>query len=560
MNRNPARLGEILLSRKEITPKQLIEALSEQELSGGKLGEILVRKGYASAQNIMKWLSYQTSIDTIDLDNYPINMDAARKISEKLARRIDSIPINIINNNLLVAMADPLNIFDAEDIELESGMKTETVFALKSQIIDAIDKYMGRRNTELAAREVAGGNTEDELNGSDIDDTLDDEYVNNSPVVKLINSLIRQAVKADASDIHIEPFENRIRIRFRTDGELHEVLNISSYSHSAIVTRIKVMAEMNIAEKRLPQDGRIEMILDSDAIDMRISVLPTVYGEKIVIRILNRGNFLKSKHELGFTDGNLKIFDSIMEAPYGIVLVTGPTGSGKSTTMYSYLNELNKVNKNIVTVEDPVEYKIEGINQVQVNPKIGLSFSGGLRSILRQDPDIIMIGEIRDAETAEIAIRAAITGHLVLSTIHTNNASSTVIRLRDMGIKPFLIAASLKGILAQRLVKKICVNCKTKYMADEIEKDLLKINNDTILYKGTGCPKCYYTGYKGRIAVHEAMKIDRNLSDIICMGGSVDELAEAAAGNGMSTLKDNCRQLVLDGVTTTEEYSQIISE
>jgi len=510
MNRNPARLGEILLSRKEITPKQLIEALSEQELSGGKLGEILVRKGYASAQNIMKWLSYQTGIDTIDLDNYPINMDAARKISEKLARRIDSIPINIINNNLLVAMADPLNIFDAEDIELESGMKTETVFALKSQIIDAIDKYMGRRNTELAAREVAGGNTEDELNGSDIDDTLDDEYVNNSPVVKLINSLIRQAVKADASDIHIEPFENRIRIRFRTDGELHEVLNISSYSHSAIVTRIKVMAEMNIAEKRLPQDGRIEMILDSDAIDMRISVLPTVYGEKIVIRILNRGNFLKSKHELGFTDGNLKIFDSIMEAPYGIVLVTGPTGSGKSTTMYSYLNELNKVNKNIVT--------------------------------------------------AEIAIRAAITGHLVLSTIHTNNASSTVIRLRDMGIKPFLIAASLKGILAQRLVKKICINCKTKYMADEIEKDLLKINNDTILYKGTGCPKCYYTGYKGRIAVHEAMKIDRNLSDIICMGGSVDELAEAAAGNGMSTLKDNCRQLVLDGVTTTEEYSQIISE
>lgn len=516
MNRNPARLGEILILRKEITTEQLIEALSEQESSGGKLGEILVQKGYASARNIMKSLSYKTGIPMIELDDYPINIDAAGKISEKLVRRINTIPVNIINNNLLVAMADPLNIFDVEDIELESGMKVETVFALKSQIIDVIDKYMGSRNTELAAREIDGGNGK--VNDSDVADTSDDEYVNNSPVVKLINSLIRQAVKADASDIHIEPFEDRVRIRFRTDGELHEVLNLSSHTHSAIVTRIKVMAEMDIAEKRLPQDGRIEIILDSGAIDMRISVLPTVYGEKIVIRILNRGNFLKTKSELGFTDSNLKIFDSIMETPYGIVLITGPTGSGKSTTMYAYLNELNKINKNIVTVEDPVEYKIEGINQVQVNPKIGLSFSGGLRSILRQDPDIIMIGEIRDAETAEIAVRAAITGHLVLSTIHKNNAPSTVIRLQDMGIKPFLIAASLKGVLAQRLVKKICCNCKTKYQAGEIEKNLLKIKSDAILYKGTGCPKCYYTGYKGRIAIHEAMKIDKNISDIICRG------------------------------------------
>lgn len=556
MNKKSARLGDILISRKEITQEQLNESIAEQELSNNKLGEILVQKGYVPELRVIKALSEQTGIEIINLDNYAINIEAAKKISEKLARRTNSIPVNILDNKLLVAMVDPLNIFNIEDIELESNMKVQVVLALKSQIVEAIDKHMSSRNTELAAKEIIINNA-DEVS---ITSTTEEDYVNNSPVVKLINSLIKQAIKNDASDIHIEPFENRIRIRFRIDGELHEILNISNNFHSAIVTRVKVMAGLNIAEKRLPQDGRIEMDVDSNAIDMRISTMPTVYGEKIVIRILNRESFLKTKKELGFTADNLKIFDSIVNSPNGIILITGPTGSGKTTTMYAYLNELNKVNKNIITVEDPVEYKIEGINQVQVNSKIGLSFANGLRSILRQDPDIIMIGEIRDTETAEIAVRAAITGHLVISTIHTNDATSTIIRLLDMGIKAYLISASLKGILAQRLVKKICSNCKTKYHASEAEKNLLELNNDLILYKGAGCPKCYYTGYKGRIAIHEVMKVDKTISEIIYKGGSVEELSAAAVGNGMSTLKENCRKLVLEGITTIDEYSQVIFE
>lgn len=556
MDKKLTSLGDILLSRKVITLEQLNESLPEQKLLvDTKLGEILIQKGYATELDVKQALSFQSGIDIINLDSYSIIMDAAKKISEKMARRTNSIPVDFIDNKLLVAIEDPLNIFDIEDIELESGMKVEAVFALSDQISDAIDKYMSGRNTEIAAKEVIAVNALDELN---ISNALDDNYINNSPVVRLINSLINQAIKADASDIHIEPFENKLRIRFRIDGDLREILKISNNSHSAIVTRVKVMAGMNIAEKRLPQDGRNEMVIDSKVIDLRVSTIPTVYGEKVVIRILNRGNFLKSKNELGFTDSNLRLFDSIIEAPNGIILVAGPTGSGKTTTMYSYLNELNKINKNIVTVEDPVEYKIEGINQVQVNSKINLTFANGLRSILRQDPDIIMIGEIRDAETAEIAVRAAITGHLVMSTIHTNDAPSTVIRLLDMGIKPFLIAASLKGILAQRLIKKICSNCITEYDAGEIEKNLLEINDSAILYKGLGCPKCYYTGYKGRIAIHEVMKIDKTISDIICNGGFVEELKNAAEDNGMTTLKDNCRQLVLEGITTMDEYSQVI--
>lgn len=556
MDKKLAKLGEILILMRVISHEQLIESLSEQVASGKKLGEIIVQKGFASEMNIIKALSYQTGIDIINLDNYSISIDAPKKISEKLARRTNSIPVNIIENKLLVAMVDPLNIFDIEDIELESGMKVEVGFALRSQIIDAIDKYMSSRNTELAAREINVNNTLDEPNTLN---NTDDEMVNNSPVVRLVNSLIKQAVKSDASDIHIEPFENKLRVRFRIDGDLREILSISNNSHSAIVTRIKVMSGMNIAEKRLPQDGRIEMIVDSAAIDMRIAILPTVYGEKIVIRLLNRGNFLKSKAELGFTENNLKLFDSIIEAPNGIILISGPTGSGKTTTLYAYLNELNKISKNIITVEDPVEYKIEGINQVQVNSKIGLSFANGLRSILRQDPDIIMIGEIRDIETAEIAVRAAITGHLVISTIHTNDATSSIIRLQDMGIKSFLIAASLKGVIAQRLVKKICSNCKIEYIASEYEKNLLGINESApILFRGMGCPKCYHTGYSGRIAIHEIMKVDKTARNLIYQGSSADELTQIAIKGGMTTLEDNCRALVLDGVITFEEYSQVV--
>lgn len=555
MNGNSSRLGELLLSNNEINPEQLDEALKEQTSSHEKLGSILIKNGYISEADVLKCLSCQTGIRFINLDSMTVSKDAARIISENLARRISAIPVEVYGDKLLVAMMDPLNILDVEDIELESGMKVDPVFAMKSQITEAIDKFMSSRSTELAAMEIINDLS---LENESAIDKSEDEYINNSPVVRLVNSIIEQALKMEASDIHIEPLGDKIRVRFRIDGELHDTLEIPNKSHSAIVTRVKIMAGMNIAEKRLPQDGRLEMKLDSAAIDMRISVLPTVYGEKIVLRILNRGNFLKSKFELGFTGENLKTVDTIMQCPNGMILIAGPTGSGKTTTLYAYLNELNKINKNIITVEDPVEYKIQGINQVQVNHKINLSFAAGLRSILRQDPDIIMIGEIRDEETAEIAVRAAITGHLVISTIHTNDAPSAVIRLQDMGVKPFLVAASLRGVISQRLVKKICTNCKEEYMSSSLENNLLELESSVVLYKGTGCPKCYNTGYSGRIGIHEVMKVDQNMRNIIYKGGSTDELCEKAVKNGMSTLNDNCKRLVLEGITSVEEYSQVV--
>lgn len=551
-----AKLGDILVLKNEITKEQLQDALKSQIGSNKKLGEILIDKGYVTESIIMITLSEQLGIDIVNLDNYNISLEATKLISEKLARRTTSIPLKLWNDKILVAMNEPLNIFDIEDIEIESGKKAEIVLATRNQIQTAIDKYMGRRSAEKAVEDFNKENVIDE-EFEEIDENID-LNVNNSPVVRLINSLIRQALKMGASDIHIEPFENKLRVRVRVDGDLQEILTPSKHTQSAIVTRVKIIAGMNIAEKRIPQDGRIEMKVDDSIIDLRISVLPTVYGEKIVMRLLDRGNFLKTKKELGFTENNMELFDTILDAPNGVILVTGPTGSGKTTTLYAALNELNRINKNIITVEDPVEYKIEGINQVQVNTKAGLHFATGLRSILRQDPDIIMVGEIRDEETAEIAVRAAITGHLVISTIHTNDAPSTIMRLQDMGVKPFLVAASVRGIVAQRLVKKICTNCNIEYESSDYEKDLLGIKGDVKLHRGKGCPKCYHTGYSGRIAIHEILKVDKNIREIITNGGNSDDIAQSAKKSGMKTLRDNCLELVLSGVTTIEEFSQVV--
>lgn len=555
-SKKTARLGDILLQQKEITQEQLTEVLKLQKINGKKLGEILIEKGFVAESTVMHTLSEQLGLEIVNLDNFYINIDSTKLISEKLAKRTNAIPLKIINDKILVAMSEPLNIFDIEDIEMESGKKAEVVLATKSQISNAIEKYMGRRSAEKAVEDFNKENLVNEDFDAINEET--DLNVSNSPVVRLINSLIRQALKMGSSDIHIEPLEDRIRVRVRVDGDLQEILTPSKHTQSAIVTRVKIMACMNIAEKRLPQDGRIEMKIDDSIVDLRISVLPTVYGEKIVMRLLDRGNFLKTKKELGFTSENMEVFNTILEAPNGVILVTGPTGSGKTTTLYAALNELNKMNKNIITVEDPVEYKIEGINQVQVNTKAGLLFSTGLRSILRQDPDIIMIGEIRDEETAEIAVRAAITGHLVISTLHTNDAPSTIMRLQDMGIKPFLVSASVRGIVAQRLVKRICSNCKIEYESNDIEKSLLGVEDNVTLHKGKGCPKCYYTGYSGRIAIHEILKVDKSVREAIQCGKNADEITEVAKKNGMKTLKDNCKELVLSGVTTIEEFSQVV--
>lgn len=550
-----SKIGEILLKHKKIIHEQLSEALKLQSTNNKKLGEILMEKGYISETTLLRALSEQLNIEVVNLDNYHVNTDAVRLLSEKTAKRTCSVPLKHWEDRILVAMEDPLNIFYIEDIESETGRIAETVLASKTQIMDSIEKYMGRRNAEKAVEDFDKEKSANEELG---EAELEDISVTNSPVVRLINSLISQALKMDASDIHIEPLENRIRVRVRVDGELQEILTPSKHTQSAIVTRVKIIAGMNIAEKRLPQDGRIEMKIDNYIVDLRISVLPTAYGEKIVMRILDRNNFLKTKEELGFTQSNMEKFNALLEVPNGIILASGPTGSGKTTTLYAALYELNKLNKNIITIEDPVEYKIEGINQVQVNTKAGLLFSTGLRSILRQDPNIIMVGEIRDEETAKIAVRAAITGHMVISTIHTNDAVSTIMRLQDMGVKPFLVAASLRGIVAQRLVKRICINCREEYKANESEKKLLEFKGDVVLQRGRGCPKCYYTGYSGRIAIHEILNIDKAIRDAIQNEKNNDEITAIAEGLGMKTLKDNCRELVLSGITTIDEFSQVI--
>jgi type IV pilus assembly protein PilB len=548
---NFSKIGEILLKQNNIRLEQLNDALKEQHAQNKKLGTILVENNHITENILAKALSEQLNIELVNLDNYYINADAAKSLSENTAKRTCSIPLKIWDDKILVAMDDPLNVFHIEDIESETGKKAEIVLACSSQIIGSIEKYMGRRSVEKAAEDF---NNEISLTADEIDEAENIISITNSPVVRLVDSLISQALKMGASDIHIEPFENSIRVRIRVDGDLQEILTPSKHTQSAIATRVKIIAGMNIAEKRLPQDGRIEMKIDDTVVDLRISVLPTVYGEKIVMRILDRNNFLKTKEELGFTQDNMEKFDSLLEVPNGIILAAGPTGSGKTTTLYAALYELNKLNKNIITIEDPVEYKIEGINQVQVNTKAGLLFSTGLRSILRQDPNIIMVGEIRDEETAEIAVRAAITGHMVISTIHTNDAVSTIMRLIDMGVKPFLAAASLRGIVAQRLVKKVCLNCREGYAANEAEKRLLEINRDVMLQRGRGCPKCYFTGYSGRIAIHEILKIDKVIREAIQNEKSNDEIAVLAEKAGMKTLKDNCRVLVLSGVTTIEEF------
>ena len=550
-----SKLGDILVHKKEITQEQLMEALSYQAKHGKKLGEILIEKGYVTEKTVLHTLSEQLGLEIVNLDNYNINIEAVKHISEKLAKRTNSIPVNIIKDKLIIAMSEPLNIFDIEDIEMESNMKVEIMLASKKQIEVAIEKYMGRQRAEKAVEDFTKENLEQDLQL--INDEADIN-ISNSPVVRLMNSLITQAIKMGASDIHIEPFETSIRVRFRIDGDLQEVLNPSKNSQSAIVTRIKIMAGMNIAERRLPQDGRIEIKIDEHDVDIRVSTIPTVHGEKVVMRLLERGNFAKTKKELGFNDQNIEVFDSLLKVQNGIILVAGPTGSGKTTTLYAALNELNKIQKNIITIEDPVEYKLEGVNQVQVNTKSGLLFSTGLRSILRQDPNIIMVGEIRDEETAEIAVRAAITGHLVISTIHTNDAPSTILRLQNMGIKTYMLISSIKGIISQRLVKKICTNCMEEYFADDEEKTMLKIDGEFKLKRGKGCAKCYQTGYSGRTAIHEILKMDKSIRETIQKGASVDEIALAAKKSGMKTLDENCRELVLSGITTVEEYTRAI--
>ncbi|MDP4093447.1 MAG: spore germination protein GerPC [Bacillota bacterium] len=549
------KLGDILVSAGRITTDQLETALKEQGKRGKKLGEVISELGYMSENEIIDVLSVQLSINKIDLDKVFINPDVANSIPKEVARKYNLIPVEERDGRLVIAMSDPLNVYAIDDIHFITKKPVQPCITDHTSIEKAIEVYFNRQTSDKALEDLK----------KEYNIVMDDKYdqaviddIQNAPAVRLTNSIINQSITVGASDIHIEPFEKEVIVRFRVDGVLSENMKIPQTLYSAVSTRIKIMAGMNIAEKRIPQDGRIEMDLNGKSFDFRVSSLPTVYGEKIVIRILDRANFLFDRTMLGFGENENILLDKLVRTPYGIVIVTGPTGSGKTTTLYSILKELNTNDKNLITVEDPVEYMLQGVNQVQVNMKAGLTFASGLRSILRQDPDVIMIGEIRDEETAQIAVRAAITGHFVLSTLHTNDAPSTITRIIDMGIEPYLVADSISGIIAQRLVRKLCPYCKEEYMPSKKEIEVLKEEPEKPLFRQKGCPSCNNSGYKGRLAVHEILVMNREIKELIETTKNTEQIREIAEKNGMTTLFDSCKKLVLKGETTFSEMVKTV--
>ncbi|WP_271809427.1 GspE/PulE family protein [Clostridium beijerinckii] len=550
------RLGNILVNAGKITGYQLQEALKSQRTLGKKLGEILLDSKIITEEDIIEAIEQQTGIKKVDLNTINFDKKAISIIPKNLCDKYNLIPFGFENNKIKVTLSDPLNIYAIDDVAISTGFEIESYISKKDDIKKFIEIYYSSQQVSLAAQQLSKESSEAKNLKVNIDEM---DTVKNAPVVKMVEYLFKNSIELNASDIHIEPFENEVRIRYRIDGKLQTINVINIESLGPLVTRIKILAGLNIAEKRIPQDGRIMTSVGGKEVDLRVSILPVVNGEKIVIRILNKSMGNIGRDKLGMSNENLEKIDRIISNPHGIVLVTGPTGSGKSTTLYTILSELNNDQINIITVEDPVEYTLNGVNQVSVNNKAGLTFASGLRSILRQDPDIIMIGEIRDNETAEIATKAAITGHLVLSTLHTNDAPSSIIRLVDMGIKPYLVATSVVGIVAQRLVRKVCMNCNVSYEATEYEKEILGIDKDkrVILNKGRGCGYCNNTGYVGRTGVYEVMEITREHREAINLGKDSDILRDISIKNGMNTLVAECRKLVIEGITTMDELATI---
>ena len=557
--RRKKRLGDILIDGGAITQDQLSQALAKQKELGLKLGATLVQTGIATEEAIANALSSQLGYGMVDLSDIEIEDSVKYLVEEKILKKYMVLPFEIPSdspNTLKVAMADPMDMAAIDDISIITNLIVEPCVATPKSIAMAIDRYFGQTELESQLNEYTKGKEQQEMEETD---DMYSEDVNNSPIVQLVKSMIESAVRKRSSDIHIEPMERQVRIRYRIDGALFEQKTYSPKILPALVARIKIIGGMDIAEKRKPQDGRITQIVDRMEYDIRVSILPTVYGEKIVMRLTSKTALTKAKKDLGLSESELKVFDHIISNPHGILLVTGPTGSGKSTTLYTALSELNKEDVNIITVEDPVEANIDGINQVQTNNKANLTFASALRSILRQDPDIIMIGEIRDGETAGIAVQASITGHLVVSTLHTNSAASTITRLADMGIEPYLIADSTIGIIAQRLVRRLCPACKQEYIPDEDECDILGIDpkNPVKIYKPCGCKNCDNSGYRGRIGVYEIMEVTHDLKLVIAKGGTADEIKNQALKEGMNTLRMSATRYVLEGITSVSEMRKV---
>lgn len=561
-----SRLGDILLHEGVVTQQQLLEALSYQKDKGTRIGKALIELGYVTEERLLQTFSRGLKIPIKKVSDITVDLDLLEQVPESIIKEYNVFPFEKDEFFIKVLVTDPFNIVMEDEIKFNTGLETELYLTYERDLENLIDKYFDQEKVMKDLEDLG-------------DDAGDVDYFNvdindeNSPIVKITNKIFKDAINEDSSDIHIEPNEKNVTIRYRVDGILHKARELPKSAHAALTSRIKTMAgdSMDITEKRKPQDGRIQINIGNKQIDMRVSTLPTMNGEKTTIRLLDKTKMLMNMENLGFTNENMQKFEKMIKSPFGIVLITGPTGSGKSSTLYTIINELNDVKTNIMTVEDPVEYRMNGINQVQVNQKAGMTFAAGLRSILRQDPDTILIGEIRDNETAEIAVKASNTGHLVFATLHTNDAISSVMRLVDMGVEPYLVASSLIGVINQRLVRRICSDCKIPYISKEDNKDRLFYNvpkgTELTLYRGSGennegkeCEHCKGTGYRGRLAIHEVLDMDDEIRRMIIDGAKPQEIKKAAKENGFITMKDDGFDKALKGLTTLEEVRRFVAE
>jgi type IV pilus assembly protein PilB len=556
------RLGALLVAGGILSEEALTKALAARATRGHGLTRILIEDNLVTESDLVATLAAHLKLDYVDLSDYPVDAAAARLVSDSLARRYLALPIGWIEGRLIVAMADPSNVFAVDDIRTVTGAELRIAVATKNSILEAIGKHHRVMSDAEDVSAEAASTFEGEMDLSSIREVNEE-----SPIVKLVNLLISQAIADRASDIHIEPGEKDLRVRFRIDGVLHEVMRPPKNIQSGIVSRLKVMSDINIAERRIPQDGRINTVINGRDVDLRVATLPTVHGEKVVMRVLDKSTALLRLSDLGFLPENMVRYEQSYMKPYGTILVTGPTGSGKSTTLYATLNIVSDETKNVITVEDPVEYQLPGINQVQVNAKAGLTFAAALRSILRSDPDVVLVGEIRDRETAVIAIEAALTGHLVLSTLHTNDAASTPSRLVEMGVEPFLVGSSIDCIVAQRLARRLCQRCKQAYRPERAELTSLGWDFELLggteadfkVYRGGGCGTCGGTGYFGRFAIHEVLQVTEEVERLIVERGHTDEIRKIAIGQGMLTLRQAGMVHVAQGMTSIEEILRVIA-
>ncbi len=563
------RLGELLIDAGTINEEQLNRALELQKGSKDRLGTVLIDNEIISEDELIDALTMQLGIDYVDLTKIKIPVEMAQTVPKSIAKQYMVVPIQVVRDELILAMSDPLNFYAIEDVKKSSRKKVKPVVARASAVDYAIQILYGNEGAARAIEEMkresaANGDTVVPDNQAFVTNVLGDDSVNNAPTIRLVNSIIERSVDERASDIHLEPREENLYVRMRIDGIMREILTVPKDLQASVISRIKVMSGLDTSEKRIPQDGRFNVRVKGKDIDLRVSTLPTVYGEKIVARLLDKSDGRVTKEKVGLTGRDEEIFDKLLGWHSGVLLLVGPTGSGKTTTMYAMINELNKPEVNLVTLEDPVEYNVDGVNQVQINEKTGMTFAAGLRAILRQDPDIVAVGEIRDGETATIAMRAAITGRLVLSTIHTNDAVGTIERLNDIGVEPYMTASALRGIISQRLVRRICPECKQAYdpTDEELEDLRLPRKPGQKFYRGTGCPNCFNTGYRGRAAIFEMLPMSKVVRELISDGARRQDIEDALhdSKTGFVSMRENAIRLMLDGTTSVEEVMRITNE